>query len=157
MNTSYGSSKFALEAMSDCLRMEVADHGVSVSIVEPGFIKSDILTKAQAIQDPAQVALECRRLYGHLYTFKATQAIFDKAGDPGLVCRAVLHALTSPHPKTRYLVSNVNGVPCTWLAAFAWLAPDRLLDRILTPKLRADHCNFDGVSEKEALEEGVAK
>jgi len=158
MNTIYGSSKYALEAMSDCLRMEVADHGVSVSIIEPGFVKTEILPKAQLIQAPHNVSEDCRRLYGHLYTYKKTAAVFEKADDPVVVCQAVYHALTSPYPKTRYLVGNANGVSVFWLVTAAWLLNDRLLDGFRTPKLRADHNNFaDASSYEERTLEKIAQ
>ena len=42
LNGWYHASKFALEALSDVLRMEVAGFGVKVVIVEPGFFKTGI-------------------------------------------------------------------------------------------------------------------
>lgn len=39
MVATYSASKYALEAFSDGLRREVADQGVSVSVIQPGFYK----------------------------------------------------------------------------------------------------------------------
>lgn len=79
--------------------------------------------------------------------------VFDKADDPVVVCRAIHHALVSPYPKTRYLVGNAGGVHVFWLVTGAWLLTDRLLDRVRTPRLRADHGNFD--DEEAKAEEKV--
>src|SRR5271156_215506 len=38
----YAATKYALEALSDALRMELAPFDVSVVLVEPGFVKTDI-------------------------------------------------------------------------------------------------------------------
>lgn len=38
----YCSSKWALEAISDSARTELAHHGVSISVVEPAYVKSEI-------------------------------------------------------------------------------------------------------------------
>ena len=47
LNGWYHASKFALEALSDVLRMEVAGFGVRVSIVEPGLFRTNIDSRAQ--------------------------------------------------------------------------------------------------------------
>jgi NAD(P)-dependent dehydrogenase (short-subunit alcohol dehydrogenase family) len=43
----YSASKFALEALSDALRMELAPFGVSVVLIEPGFVRTDIGAASQ--------------------------------------------------------------------------------------------------------------
>ena len=49
----YCASKFALEALSDSLRVEVRGSGISVSVVEPGFIETPMLDKAKAVTTEA--------------------------------------------------------------------------------------------------------
>ncbi|OYR48689.1 MULTISPECIES: SDR family oxidoreductase [unclassified Halorubrum] len=44
----YSGSKFAVEAMSDALRNEVAEHGIDVVVVEPGPVKTNFSKRAQA-------------------------------------------------------------------------------------------------------------
>ena len=78
-----------------------------MSVIQPGYIKSDIFDKAERTQDP--LTPECEALYGHFYDWDARAQLIDKASDPVVCSRAIHHALTSPYPKTRYLVGNVNG------------------------------------------------
>lgn len=49
----------------------------------------------------------------------------------------MLHAVTSAHPKTRYLVGNVDGWPALAHYLGAHLLPDRLLDRLILRVRRA--------------------
>ena len=122
----YAMSKFALEAMADALRIEVAPFGMHVSIVEPGTIATPIWTKPQRTVDefpPEAVALYGKRVeeFRRLAAERAGNAV------PALaVAKAVEHALTSDKPKTRYLVG-----PDAKRRARVERLPDRLRDRLL--------------------------
>jgi NAD(P)-dependent dehydrogenase (short-subunit alcohol dehydrogenase family) len=124
----YTMSKFALEAMADALRVELAPFGMHVSIVEPGTIATAIWTKPQrTIEEYPPAAVE---LYGERtekFRRLATERASSKAESPGEVANAVLHALTSAKPKTRYLV----GADARRRARVEKL-PDRIRDRMLT-------------------------
>jgi NAD(P)-dependent dehydrogenase (short-subunit alcohol dehydrogenase family) len=102
----YSATKFALEAISDALRVELDGQGISVSIVEPGLTATDI--RAHAMADWAarrdQISGEQRELYEDRYQKLATLIEGLDATAPGHehVSRDVLHALTSDSPKTRY-------------------------------------------------------
>ncbi len=62
LNGWYHASKFALEALSDVLRMEVAGFGVKVSIVEPGFFKTGIGGTAREIAPTCASPPRTRRI-----------------------------------------------------------------------------------------------
>jgi NAD(P)-dependent dehydrogenase (short-subunit alcohol dehydrogenase family) len=98
----YCAAKHGLEAMSDALRMEVAPHGVKVSLVEPGSFGTGIWDGARYPDDPATPE------YAAAYE-RAQKATTGGVGslvmpDPVWVARTVRLALSSPVPLARYLI-----------------------------------------------------
>lgn len=104
----YCMSKYALEAFSDALRLELAPLGVHVSAIEPGSITTPIWAK---FQDQARELLdelppEGRYLYGENYK-KSIDAGLKWASEsipPHKVAKKVVHAFTSKRPKAAYMV-----------------------------------------------------
>lgn len=128
----YCSSKFALEAMSDALRLELAPWGIAVALVEPGAIQSQIWQRAtmSATRTLGGVAPESLALYAQslarmqdVMAGAAARAIPAEA-----VARVVARALTVPSPRARYLV----GKDARFRAVLKWLLPDSAQDRLLT-------------------------
>lgn len=121
----YTASKFALEALSDALREELAHWDLHVSIIEPGAIKTPIWDKSVNYAETAKAKLdeEMQKRYGR--AIDAVQKRLEKTGESGTsperVADAVEHALTSPRPRTRYLVGTDAKVG----AFLRWLLPDR--------------------------------
>jgi NAD(P)-dependent dehydrogenase (short-subunit alcohol dehydrogenase family) len=126
----YTMSKFALESMADTLRVELAPFGILVALIEPGSIATPIWTKPQTALDdvpPERVALYADRLAA----FRELAAARMTKGVPAdVVAGAVEHALTSPKPRTRYVVG-----PDARRRARVERLPDRLRDRVLTKYL----------------------
>jgi NAD(P)-dependent dehydrogenase (short-subunit alcohol dehydrogenase family) len=99
----YSTSKFALEALSDALRVELSPWKIRVAVIEPGAINTPIWDKAvelsQGIIDAVPAAGV--ELYGNvLGAFQASLAPHGISTQ--VVSRAIAHALTSRHPRTRY-------------------------------------------------------
>ncbi len=97
----YAASKHAVEGFSDSLRREVAPHGVKVSVIRPGFVRTEFGDQEQSElaryfeRQPYQ-----KRLRNFATWHKAKG--HDVSPDPIIVAKAVHHALTSSRPKTRY-------------------------------------------------------
>lgn len=139
MMGAYSASKFALEAMTDALRLEVQQWGIQVSIIEPGAITTPIWAKSadDAAGREAAMGTELRRLYEP--TVAAVRKVVEEAAKravpAGVVAKAVEQALTVPVPKTRYLV----GTDAKIRAFIGQILPDRIMDRLLTAVLKLPH------------------
>lgn len=126
----YNASKFALEALSDTLRLELNGSGIHVALIEPGPIRSQFRTNAYAMyrkhidaaRSPHRAVYEGmeRRL-----TKKGPAAPFTLP--PEAVLKRVVHALESPRPRIRYYVT----VPTHFFALVRRVLPHGWLDRIL--------------------------
>ncbi len=81
----YNASKFALEALTDSLRLELHASGIEVSIVEPGSVATSIWAKADASADTVVGGLSAlaRDLYGEaIAAMRATSDAVRRAGHP---------------------------------------------------------------------------
>ncbi len=103
----YCASKHALEAMTDALRMEVADAGIAVSLVEPGSFGTGIWEGARY---PENSSASYADAYARAQ--RTTVAGARLLPDPVWVARTVRLALGSPMPLARYLIGAdaVGGV-----------------------------------------------
>lgn len=117
----YHTSKFAVEGLSDCLRMEVRPFGIRVVLIEPGSIATEfggIATEAM------------EKTSGHTAYAEQTKKIlrlfssFKRAQPPQVVADAVLKAVTAKDPKTRY----VMGGGARPLLLLRKLLPDKAFD-----------------------------
>jgi NAD(P)-dependent dehydrogenase (short-subunit alcohol dehydrogenase family) len=131
----YAASKHALEAIADSLRVELRPWGISVSIIEPASIKSEIWTKGATGADEmrAQLPSEAQLLYASaIEKFRQVALSRGPGGDPDSVAKAVEHALSARRPKARYLVGRDAHIR-VWIERL----PTRLRDRVLA-RLLAD-------------------
>jgi len=104
----YHASKYAVEAISDTLRFEVAPFGVSVSVIEPGLIRTGFEDVAQRTLSTSEVP---EGPYGKLTAVmrEATTRNYRSrafATGPDAVARAIEHAATARRPRTRYVVTG---------------------------------------------------
>jgi NAD(P)-dependent dehydrogenase (short-subunit alcohol dehydrogenase family) len=108
----YTASKHAIEGMADIMRQEVAAQGVKIIIVEPGGVKTPMVSDqiAAVARDIAALTPEIDARYGHLYRgFHAAASgslHSDEGTRPGDVADVVLEALNAPEPETRYIVGE---------------------------------------------------
>lgn len=135
----YSASKFALEAITDALRLEVQQWGIHVAIVEPGAIATPIWNKStiKAAEREAAIETELRTLYKPVVVAvrKVVGEASKRAISPDAVVKVVEDALTASSPKTRYLV----GTDAKFRALMVKLLPDRISDKLLTWILKLPH------------------
>lgn len=100
----YCSSKWAVEAITDSLRIELKPSGVHVAVIEPGNIATEIWDKTDSSLE--RFPPEAHELYGGLIA--AGREVTELAGRTGIpaekVAQVIEHALTARRPRYRYLV-----------------------------------------------------
>lgn len=126
----YCMSKFAIEAFSDALRVELAPAGVHVILLEPAAIATPIWDKGTGAADRmiAEAPPGFDERYGGFVSGIQKFAAEGKkdAAPPQVVVDAVIHALEATKPKTRYTMGTGVGQ-----RKFLKMLPDRLRDRAL--------------------------
>jgi NAD(P)-dependent dehydrogenase (short-subunit alcohol dehydrogenase family) len=134
----YTASKFALEGLTDTLRMELRGSGIHVSLIEPGPIESRFRENAyEAFKKNIDVANSphreaYRRVEARLAVEEKAQP-FTLPGDA--VFKKVVHALESRRPKPRYYVT----VPTYAFGFLRRILPTRLLDVALRAVSGGEH------------------
>ncbi|MEW8296890.1 MAG: SDR family oxidoreductase [Candidatus Thiodiazotropha sp.] len=126
----YVASKYALEGLSDTLRLELAGSGIHVSLIEPGPIESRFRENAHAmfnkhIDSDRSVHREYYRTMVKRLEKQGHAAPFTLP--PEAVLRRVIHALESSNPKPRYPVT----FPTRLFAVLRRLLSSRAMDRTL--------------------------
>ena len=132
----YAGTKFALEAVSDSLRREVAPFGVQVVVVEPGAVRTEMLGRAIATAQELVSAMtpEQSQRYGGLVQAVNRQAVSSTRSGltADAAAKVIATAITARKPRTRYTV----GRDAALLTRLARILPDRMLDRLFAAALR---------------------
>ena len=116
----YAASKHALEGYSESLDHEVRRFGVRVSVIEPGFTRTNMSQNSQVAQRLLEVYASERNGVLH-----AVRENIEHGADPGVVAAVVLEALTSRSPRLRYPA----GREAKFLSLLRKFAPSGLFDR----------------------------
>ncbi|MDJ0760177.1 MAG: SDR family oxidoreductase [Woeseiaceae bacterium] len=119
----YSMSKFATEAYTDAYAVEMADHSVHVSIIEPGGYKSRIREKVvqHTLDQMKDAGLEPTD--EQKQQFDAMVASNEGLKEPDEVAEAALHVMTAEKPKRRYMVTpNLEQATLTISAALGKVA-----------------------------------
>ena len=132
----YAATKFALEAVSDALRRELATLGVPVVVIEPGGVSTEMLRRAGDVTHELASAMTPaqRERYGGLVHAVAAQATASaKTALPAeAAAKVIATAATAGVPRTRYRI----GRDAAMVTRLARLLPDRALDRVVAAALR---------------------
>ncbi len=126
----YCATKFAIEALSDSLRIEAAAFGIHVSTIEPGTVRTRFFDSAAAVSEP--VLRNPNSPYRGWYRWEGPKRYRQWAVEPEQVARVVTRVLESRRPRARY--------PVPFAAAlFVWFFPwiRRLgFERVMADRIR---------------------
>ena len=124
----YNASKFALEGLSESLRRELMLLGIDVIVVAPGAVATPIWDKAEQVDVSRYAntpyATQLNAVRDHML------ANGRKGLKPERLGLAVWHALTTPKPKTRYVVT-----PDAFQNFLVNTLPKRMVDRMIASRL----------------------
>jgi len=122
----YVASKFALEGLTDCLRLELRGTGISVSLIEPGPIETKFTEAAvRAFDENIDVEASAFR-----DAYIRRRSKLDGGGasrfklGPEAVLERLVHAAESPNPRPRYPVTT----PTYVMGGLKRILPTKLLD-----------------------------
>jgi NAD(P)-dependent dehydrogenase (short-subunit alcohol dehydrogenase family) len=123
----YHATKFALEAISDCLRMEVTPFGIDVVVIEPGGIRTEwsgiAAEKVRAVSGNGPYAPQGSAVASSL-TSESTRR---RSSPPELIAKTITKAVTARRPRTRY-AAGYGAKPLIFLHG---LLPDRTFDAFM--------------------------
>lgn len=121
----YHATKYAVEALGDALRMEVAEFGIKVILVEPGAIASEwsgiALANLRNTSEGTPYACAASNQAAFL------EKIYAHASSADVIGRAILHAATARRPRLRYHTGYMSH-------SFVWCArllPARWFDKMV--------------------------
>ncbi|WP_437597813.1 SDR family NAD(P)-dependent oxidoreductase [Sorangium sp. So ce590] len=131
----YAGTKFALEAVSDSLRREIAPLGVQVVVVEPGAVRTEMPGRAIASAHEVTSTMtpeQSQRYGGLVQAIIAQTAYHTKSGLPAdAAAKVIAKAVTARKPRTRYTVGREAA-----LLTLVRILPDRILDLLFAAALR---------------------
>lgn len=127
----YAASKFALEALADSLRIELAPFGMRVVVIQPGNVRTPIWAKGRSEKDallermPAIAGTHYANVAGDLVRITEREERTGIAAET--VAQTVLQALQARRPRARYAVGNPPG----WQRRIAALLPEHVRDKLI--------------------------
>jgi NAD(P)-dependent dehydrogenase (short-subunit alcohol dehydrogenase family) len=136
LSGAYAMTKYALEALSDALRYEVAPFGVRVVLLEPGAVRTGFTSAlTTAVPDfGAATPTPYRTLTGNALALAEREGTGNRGLDPEQVARLVVRAVTADRPRARYPIGAQARVAPT----IRRLLGDRAWDAVLRRVCPAD-------------------
>lgn len=124
----YHASKFALEGLSDSLRLELNPFNIKVVLLEPGLIQTEFPEKTIKKADEISLSSPYYEVVKKVRDRAYNDYIKNKVGsDPIVVAKTVLKIIKAKRPKTRYVVGKLG---LTAILGRKFLS-DKMLDKIL--------------------------
>jgi len=129
----YSASKFALEGLTDTLRLELAGSGIHVCLIEPGPITSRFRANSlAAFKRSIDIEHSAHRAHyrGVLHRLEKPGPAAPFTLPPEAVLKRLVHALESPRPRLRYYVTFPTYLFAAMRRVLPYAALDRALQRI---------------------------
>jgi NAD(P)-dependent dehydrogenase (short-subunit alcohol dehydrogenase family) len=127
MGSWYHATKFAVEGLSDCLRVEVGRFGIDVIIIEPGAIRTEWAGIARdGLLATSGTGAYAEQAQSHARLLAAAETS-NLASPPTVVARTIVRAVTARRPKTRY----ATGGGARTILLLRTILPDRAFDRLM--------------------------
>jgi NAD(P)-dependent dehydrogenase (short-subunit alcohol dehydrogenase family) len=123
----YHATKYALEGLSDCLRMEVKQFGIDVIVIEPGGVRSEwggiAAEKVREVSSSGPYAKQGNAVATSL----SSETTRKRSSPPELIAKTIVTAVSSRRPRTRYAV-GYGAKPMIFLHN---ILPNRWFDSII--------------------------
>jgi NAD(P)-dependent dehydrogenase (short-subunit alcohol dehydrogenase family) len=100
-NSAYAAAKFGLEGWMESLQPEVEPFGITTTIVNPGFFRTDLLTPESAIYSTSPIADYADRHAERVQWYESMNG--QQAGDPAKLARALITIASQKQPPRRFI------------------------------------------------------
>ncbi|MFD5949676.1 oxidoreductase [Streptomyces collinus] len=124
----YHGTKFALEALSDCLRLEAKPFGIDVVVIEPGGIATEWGAIAADQLERSSTAGAYAKHADAVASSLRSEANTKRNSPPQVIADAIGKAVTARRPKTRY----ATGFGARPLIALRRIVSDRAFDTVIS-------------------------
>ena len=107
-NGAYAMSKFAIEAYTDSLAIDLADTGIAVGIIDPGGFKTSIFRKDALRKMTGSYDINQDLTKKQQEELEARTEWVNSLNEPDAVAEAVMHFMTDESPRLRYMVTLIE-------------------------------------------------
>jgi NAD(P)-dependent dehydrogenase (short-subunit alcohol dehydrogenase family) len=104
--SAYNSTKFALEGLSESLSHELGPFGIRVIIIEPGFVKTNIMNSSVLAKSASVENSPYYSFTKKIESYFKSMMDNPESSNPEEVAKVILHAVTSDNPQLRFTVGN---------------------------------------------------
>ncbi len=104
--SAYNSTKFALEGLSESISYELEPFGIRVIVIEPSFIKTNIMNSSVLAKKASDQKSVCYSLTQRIESHFKSMMDNPESSSPEEVAKAILKVVTSDHPQLRFTVGN---------------------------------------------------